>query len=382
MSTEIEAAGALATAGLAAAAIDGDSHDGKGSGHAHGHCANCGTALAGAFCHACGQPAHLHRSVLHVVEEFFHGILHFDSKAWRTLPQLAFRPGTLTHNYIYGHRVRYVSPLALFLFTVFLMFFVFARLGSGVHLGLPTDTQADARADLTAELDDARADLTDAEADLAEAVAEGGNVERATDRRDAARSKVEQAEEAVRGFDTALRTIGVVTPAEQTKPPKDIGTEVRDQLKKELKIDIGNPTLEEKIKKKLENPDLLIYKLQNTAYKFSWALIPISLPFIWILFAGRRDVYMYDHVIFSLYSLSFMSLLFILYSLMLVGGKTLSGLSSYLLCAIPVHMYFHLKGTYGLGHAGALWRTAALLVIASVALLLFVLFILSMGITG
>ncbi|WP_162305927.1 DUF3667 domain-containing protein [Oleisolibacter albus] len=316
------------------------------------------------------------------MEEFFHGILHFDSKAWRTLPQLAFRPGTLTHNYIHGHRVRYVSPLALFLFTVFLMFFVFARLGSDVHLGLPTDIQADARAGLTAELDDARADLTDAEADLAEAVAEGGNVERATERRDAARSKVEQAEEAVRGFDTALRTMGVATPAEQTKPPKDIGTEVRDQLKKELKIDIGNPTLEEKIKKKLENPDLLIYKLQNTAYKFSWMLIPISLPFICILFAGRRDVYMYDHVIFSLYSLSFMSLLFILYSLMLVGGKTLSGLSGYLLCAIPVHMYFHLKGTYGLGRAGALWRTAALLVIASVALVLFVLFILSMGFTG
>ena len=29
---------------------------------------------------------------------------------------------------------------------------------------------------------------------------------------------------------------------------------------------------------------MLIYKLQTSAYKFSWLLIPISIPFVWLLF--------------------------------------------------------------------------------------------------
>ena len=35
---------------------------------------------------------------------------------------LAFHPGALTRRYIAGERARFVSPLALFLFSVFLMF--------------------------------------------------------------------------------------------------------------------------------------------------------------------------------------------------------------------------------------------------------------------
>lgn len=38
-------------------------------------------------------------------------------------------PGRLTRRYIDGERVKFVSPMALFLFTVFLMFAVFAFTG-------------------------------------------------------------------------------------------------------------------------------------------------------------------------------------------------------------------------------------------------------------
>ena len=79
-------------------------------------CANCGTTLNGAYCHACGQSSHIHRSLLHMVEEVLHGIFHFDTKAWRTIPALIFRPGHLTKDYIEGKRTSFVSPLALFLF--------------------------------------------------------------------------------------------------------------------------------------------------------------------------------------------------------------------------------------------------------------------------
>src|SRR5579863_3982744 len=101
---------------LAAAEIDRSSPaSGKAAGSA-GACANCGSTLNGRYCHSCGQAAHLHRSLLHLLEELIHSVLHFDAKGWRTLPLLVVRPGVLTRRYIDGQRMRYVSPLALFLF--------------------------------------------------------------------------------------------------------------------------------------------------------------------------------------------------------------------------------------------------------------------------
>jgi hypothetical protein len=45
-----------------------------------------------------------------------------------------------------------------------------------------------------------------------------------------------------------------------------------------------------------ENPSLLIYKLQTNAYKFSWLLIIISVPFVALLFLWRWRP-LYDHTV-------------------------------------------------------------------------------------
>lgn len=87
-------------------------------------CANCQTALVGAYCHACGQKAHLHDKLRHLVEEFAEGIAHFDGRLWRTLPLLALDPGRLSREWMAGRRVRYVAPLHVFLFAVFLLFLI------------------------------------------------------------------------------------------------------------------------------------------------------------------------------------------------------------------------------------------------------------------
>jgi hypothetical protein len=70
-------------------------------------------------------------------------------RGWRTLPLLVGRPGLLTRRYIDGQRTRYVSPLALFLFTVFLMFFVFS-FASGI--APPTHVTVAQRAQVNTEL--------------------------------------------------------------------------------------------------------------------------------------------------------------------------------------------------------------------------------------
>ena len=116
---DIEAVGGAATGGLIAGTFEKPA--GKAGEH-HNACADCGTETVGKFCHNCGNASHVHRTLLHLGEELLHGVMHFDSRTWRTLPLLVFRPGRLTREWCQGKRTRYVSPLAVFLFTVFVMF--------------------------------------------------------------------------------------------------------------------------------------------------------------------------------------------------------------------------------------------------------------------
>ena len=129
MNPDLEEIGTLVSAGLAAHEVDAVSIPARHDAETQANCLNCGAARSGAYCSRCGQTAHLHRSLLHLSEEFLHGVLHFDTKGFHTLPLLFFRPGLLTRRYIEGQRTRYVSPMALFLFCIFLAYFVFSMVG-------------------------------------------------------------------------------------------------------------------------------------------------------------------------------------------------------------------------------------------------------------
>ncbi|MDP3572499.1 MAG: DUF3667 domain-containing protein [Archangium sp.] len=403
MSGEIEAAGAALTAGLAASAIDGSKGHGDGG---HGACANCGAELHGNYCAVCGQPAHVHRTLGHMVEEFLHGLLHFDTRAWRTLPLLAFRPGTLTNEYIHGKRARYISPLALFLLTVFTMFFVFAFTGGAMVNG--DGTQA------TASAAEMRANIATLETEAATANAEMARARAALDAipptiaeddpaREAAVAAFEAAEETAddkaRDIRTLQRTLSVVervtaeapkaVPGAEAEPVKVTGMDLfYEEISQaahngDITVNTGFKTVDKKILEKLKNPELAIYKIQNTAYKFSFLLVPISLPFMWLLFFWKRGVTLFDHAVFVLYSLSFMSLLFVIGALLSMWvAPLLEGFLAVTSLAIPVHIYFQLKGAYSLGWFSALWRTFFLLIFCALALSLFLLAIIVLGLAG
>lgn len=360
MSIDIEAGGAVATAALAATAIE----EGPGQPGDVGPektCANCNAHLRGAYCHACGQTAHVHRSLWHMIEEGLHGVLHFDSKSWRTLPLLIFKPGVLTRRYIDGQRVRYVSPLALFLFMIFLMFFVISSVGddgSDASAAQATQDRLDTRAQLAAELEKAQARVAEHAAALAGATDPDARADAEEELEDA------RVEERIAGSMLSLfdKTVAGSSRAEATVLTADevraltgwnFGTKASDVL--------------DEVK---DNPDLYLYKFRNTAYKFSFMLIPISLPFLWLMFFWRRNVTAFDHMVFSMYSLSFMSLLFVVMALMGTNRFT-SPHSAWLLWVPPIHMFVHLRGTYSLSKFSALWRTVALLVSAGTVFVLF-----------
>lgn len=66
----------------------------------------------------------------HVLLELLEGFLHFDSKSFRTLSALLFRPGFLTNEFKAGRRSSYVPPIRLYVFVSF-VFFLLLTWGSG-----------------------------------------------------------------------------------------------------------------------------------------------------------------------------------------------------------------------------------------------------------
>lgn len=133
----------------------------------------------------------------------------------------------------------------------------------------------------------------------------------------------------------------------------------------------------QKICQRLANPDLLSYKIRSSAYKFAFLLVPLSLPFIWLLFSWQRERRLYDHTVFALYSLSFMTLLFIAWSL--AAALDLGAVQVLLAGSALVHMFFQLKGAYRLSTGGAVWRTGVLTIVAAAMLLLFLVLVLILG---
>lgn len=94
------------------------------------HCENCGSPLYGEHCYACGQPTKgLVRHFSSITGDALDTLFNVDGRLLRTLPALLLKPGFLTREYFEGHRVRYVSPVRLFVFLCIVTFFA-AKLAS------------------------------------------------------------------------------------------------------------------------------------------------------------------------------------------------------------------------------------------------------------
>lgn len=451
------------------------------------NCANCGTVLSGAYCHACGQSSHIHRSLLHMLEEVLHGIFHFDTKAWRTIPALILRPGHLTKDYIEGKRTSYVSPLALFLFLIFLMFFVFSYTTSWksddllkVDNSRESITEELAKAKETlqqkrlekSQLAEHSADQFDLQIEIREAEAVIGKLQDTLGKLDGKIPTVAEAEQELAKAEQSLAALRIrqaeiksAKSAETPDPastttasdasasakdkshvadpdvaqikPWEIAQEIRfmerqvkyhkkrvasvieqhkrlekDQTSKataasatkaastnsasavlasspktassatdetEESTDDGTSDFSDLSKipyigKTLEhidsNRELTLYKMKKNASSAAFLLIPISLPFLWLLFAFKRKYVMFDHTVFALYSLSFMSLLMI--AVATLSKFEFTGTASMLFVFVPpIHMFSQLRHAYSLGVLASLWRTIALLFIALITLTIY-----------
>lgn len=343
--------GDVATGSLVASAVE-PSTGAPAEGAHPAICRNCQAPLGGAYCHACGQRGHVHRTIASIGHDLAHGVFHFEGKIWHTLPLLMWRPGDLTRRYIAGERARFISPVALFLFSVFLLATVLGSVVSaptlnGLKNGIAGTTsnlvkaQAGTEKELKSEIED-RNDLA----------AQG----KPTTDSDKTIARLKQDQKALAALISG-------------KPVEAVTGGANSNWK----------YLNDRLQHAKENPELLIYKLKNSAYKFSWVLVPLSLPFVWLLFPFSRRFGLYDHAIFTIYSLASMSLLTVL----LTGLMQITALTAIAIVLLiflpPIHMYRQLRGAYSLGRVSALVRTAILLFFVLFVVTFWIAFLMLVG---
>ena len=436
MSGEMEAAGGLATAGLVAGAIEG-SEPGKPG---EGECLNCGAQLKGGrFCSNCGQSAHANRSLWALVEELAWNVFNLDTKAWRTLPRLVGRPGTLTRSYIDGKRARYLSPLATFLLCYFFMFLVFSTVPKPETLNLSDrNSAAENVSEQRQNLREAQSRLQEAQQGLTEARQDVGanpnaaqrvvleaaqrTVSAAQDRVERRQAALERAEQRQRQAQQApvhvhatedaspSGKLGAPQPSSAPQPPSapqvpagatgvppppapgvnDLNDEngpitLDDVLRRIARENIttdGRPWLSPGARAQLANPPLFYSHLQDSASRWGFLSVPISLPFIAFLFLFKKNLTLYDHTVFALNSLSFASLLFalVLASSQVTWLHWVPGVAIGI--GLPIHTFFHIGGAYKMKWWSAFWRTFFMLFFALFVLIIFFIAVLFIGLSG
>ena len=177
--------------------------------------------------------------------EAVEGLTDLDGRIWQTFPRLALRPGRLTRDYLDGHRAAQVPPFRIFLVVLLLVFFT-----GGL------DLQANHQNIKFATLDSPELQKQMSPSD---------------------RADLQKAVE-------MLRT-------EFSKPKPSASP--------------GEKWLRAQLVTALSHQDAFKAALAQWAERFAILMLPIAALMLSVLFVFKKGVYVFDHLIFSMHSLSF-----------------------------------------------------------------------------
>jgi hypothetical protein len=283
-------------------------------------CPNCNTAIAGPYCYACGQRAEkFNRSILRLLGEVVEGLIDIDGRIWQTLPRLALNPGRLTRDYLEGHRATQVPPFRIFLIVLLIVFFAGSENFSHTHPNFKIATPDDPA--VTANM-----------------------------------SPKDKA-----GFQHAM---------DQLKTMKDSDFQgIGSGSEQSRTFWVG------KIRKAAANPNAFFASALNWAHQLAVVMLPIAALMLSVLFVFKKNTYVFDHLIFSMHSLSFQGLLV---SVIFVAGLWLDGPGN-LLWLSPVHLFVHMRGTYRISWWGTLIRMFLLFIGSSIAFAFLIVGLLLVG---
>ncbi|MEO8161389.1 MAG: DUF3667 domain-containing protein [Arenimonas sp.] len=367
-------------------------------------CENCGSPLYGEHCFACGQPTKgLVRHFSSILGDFFDTVFNIDSRVIRTIGPLLARPGVLSLEYFAGRRVRYVTPMRLFLFLSLVAFF--SVQGSidfndgggdgdhgGIHIGSPNQDSF-ARANTPAEVQRVG---TQALAELDKARKQVENVPGSSAGLEMARQKIKQKmqERLARLAELeAARKAGKPVPAQQSS--RDEGNDLNFPINGKDWDPETNPvsfawlpgSLNHWLNKRaaharsvLKNSDSgkpVIDALFNVLPQTLLVMMPIFALMLKLAYFFKRRLYM-EHLIVALHSHSFIALAVALIMGLswLIGvvpdGSFVAGLLNWLrgltIAWIPLYLLLMQKRVYAQGWPMTLAKYSVLGVCYSVLL--------------
>jgi hypothetical protein len=335
-------------------------------------CQNCGAPLLGEHCYACGQPVKgLVRHFTSIVGDFLDSVLNIDARVFRTVWPLFAKPGFLSLEYFEGRRVRFVSPVRLFVFLSIVTFFV-AQLTldfSGVKMDADGGNK-DAIASATTVQEVIRnRDATLAE--LQKAHRDTGDVPGVSVGLDAAATAIRAK------ADRRIAQLQARKPSDKAAPANadenDGNADLQfngkpwDAKTNPIKVawfpDFANRKLNElaghakdNVARMQRDPNLLKDAALSAVPSTLFVLMPIFALMLKIAYVFRRRLYM-EHLIVALHSHAFLCLslllVFLVKALEDALAPTLHGVFKLILAALwiwmPVYLLMMQKRVYGQG---------------------------------
>jgi hypothetical protein len=318
----------------------------------HAACANCGAALKGRWCHACGQDSHPHnRAIWPLIVEAVEGLFHLDGRLLSTLPDLFFRPGRLARDYLDGRLARHMPPFRTFLAS--LVIFIFAA-EYAVHQNTVAHEREVAQREALLKTPQGRAKVagdmrTEAAKDRDEDIKEAAD-ERAEELKDPdmPRSGAEARYARHVGRAQARYTFAMANAdrvagglPELAKPKSPPGAK--------------QGWWQEGKRKAVENVEYFAAVFFAWGHRLAVLLLPVVALTLAAVYRNRREIYLYNHL---LVAMNLMSFAFLTNAVTLVLPMPVAGWWMGLLALwTPVNLFQTLRGGYGSSVLGAVVKT-------------------------
>lgn len=318
-------------------------------------CLDCGESSEGKFCSHCGLKIHLSNSIAGYILEALPGIFGADKRFLQTIKLLAVNPGKLTRRFHEGKRKRYLSPMAMLVSSIFLLF----TLPLLTQL-VPVDEDIQLQEKLI-DLDNIR-ELDQLIEEEVDAIHKSTGEERESHIEDLAVNI------SSRNLLAKLNDVPEIPRSRHAKILMEVEEEDETWIDRRLT---------EMVEKFDQNPELMASTVRSNLIKYSWALIPLTLPILmFVMPGGVRD--RFKHALFAGYSLSFMLFLIALFQTFLAFRIEAIYLAVPALLFGLLHLFIQTKNSYRLGFPKAFLVYCGVLVsiIIGVALFVILLFLL------
>lgn len=331
-------------------------------------CQNCGEPLLGPHCYRCGQPVNgLVRHFSSILGDALDSVLNIDARIFRTLWPLFAKPGFLSSEYFAGRRVRYVSPVRLFVFLSIVTFFVAQLMVNPGDAPIQFDnTDSFDKATTVVEVEAAREQVLEGLAKARKEIPDVPGARASMDKgADAVRAKAARRIAELQGA-SADETAATATEEAEEKPPLQFNDRpwnpVTNPLKARWLPDFANRWINAQVARGQNNvvamqkdpnrmKDAVLGALPSTLF----VLLPIFALMLKLAYLFKRRLYM-EHLIVALHSHAFLCMaLLLVFALMALGdalpalGGVTGPVEAALFAWMPVYLLLMQKRVYAQG---------------------------------